>query len=65
MLKSSNTLKCPSTQFIKINVTPHLHPRGHLPTSVEADLHTLADFSQSLGHLNLREGAEQAGACSV
>lgn len=30
-----------------------------------ADLHTLADFSQGLGHLSLRESVEQAGACSV
>ena len=39
--------------------------RGHLPTFLGADLHILADLSQGLGHPNVREVAEQAGACSV
>lgn len=47
--------------------SPALSPcaRGHLPTFLGADLHILADLSQGLGHPNVREGAEQAGACSV
>lgn len=37
-----------------------------LPDLTLADLHTLADFSSSLGHLDPREGAGQAGPpCSV